>query len=184
MSTENLYSVDGVQARYKKAIAQLDVQLSQFQYCNDFERLTGVPKTTVVLGAAAVFLVMIFFNIAGQLLTGLVSWGYPAYASFKAIETPTPEDDKQWLTYWTVIGFVQIVEYFSDLLLFWIPFYFLIKTVFVLWLTLPQFRGAEVLYGRFIRPFLLEAQTDIDKNVNKLREKASDVASEFIGKKD
>ncbi|KAI9493296.1 TB2/DP1, HVA22 family-domain-containing protein [Zychaea mexicana] len=184
MTTDNLYSAEGVQARCKKAISQLDEQLGQFQYCNDFERMTGVPKTYVVLGAGGLFAIMIFFNIAGQLITNFISWGYPAYASFKAIETPSPADDKQWLTYWTVIGFVQIVEYFSDLLLFWVPFYFLIKTVFVLWLALPQFRGAEILYGRFIRPFLLEAQSDIDRHAHELKEKASSVASEFISKKD
>ncbi|KAI9246699.1 TB2/DP1, HVA22 family-domain-containing protein [Phascolomyces articulosus] len=180
MTTDNLYSAEGIQTRCKKALVQLDEQLSQIQYCNDFERLTGVPKTYVVLGAGGLFAIMIFFNIAGQLLTNFISWVYPAYASFKAIETPTPADDKQWLTYWTVIGFVQIIEYFSDMLLFWVPFYFLIKTVFVLWLTLPQFRGAEIVYGRFIRPFLMEAQNDIDRHAHDLKQKAS----EIIGKKD
>lgn len=63
-----------------------------------------------------------------------------AYASFKAIESPSPYDDKQWLTYWTVIGFVQLIEYFSDILLYWFPFYYLFKTLFVLYLALPQFR--------------------------------------------
>lgn len=65
---------------------------------------------------------------------------YVAYASFKAIESPGKEDDKQWLTYWTVIGFVQMGEYFSDILLYWFPFYYLFKTLFVLYLALPQFR--------------------------------------------
>lgn len=63
-----------------------------------------------------------------------------AYASFKAIESPGKEDDKQWLTYWTVIGFVQMIEYFSDILLYWFPFYYLFKTLLVLYLALPQFR--------------------------------------------
>jgi receptor expression-enhancing protein 5/6 len=63
-----------------------------------------------------------------------------AYASFKAIESPGNSDDKQWLTYWTVIGFVQLLEYFSDVLLYWFPFYYLFKTLFVLYLALPQFR--------------------------------------------
>lgn len=65
---------------------------------------------------------------------------FVAYASFKAIESPGKEDDKQWLTYWTVIGFVQMIEYFSDILLYWFPFYYLFKTLFVLYLALPQFR--------------------------------------------
>lgn len=69
-----------------------------------------------------------------------------AYASFKAIESPGKEDDKQWLTYWTVIGFVQMVEYFSDILLYWFPFYYLFKTLVVLYLALPQFRVSTKSY--------------------------------------
>ncbi|ORZ01584.1 TB2/DP1, HVA22 family-domain-containing protein [Syncephalastrum racemosum] len=182
MTTENAYNAQAVQARFKQGLTQLDGQLSQFYYCNEFERRTGLPKTHLVLGAGGLGLIMIFFNIAGQLLTNFVSWVYPAYASFKAIETPSPTDDKQWLTYWTVIGFVHIIEYFSDILLFWIPFYFLFKTLFVLWLALPQTRGAEILYVRFIRPFLLDAQTDIDQRAHELRQKVGNFASEFAKK--
>jgi receptor expression-enhancing protein 5/6 len=69
-----------------------------------------------------------------------------AYASFKAIETKQKEDDTQWLTYWTVIGFVQMVEYFSDILLYWFPFYYLFKTLFVLWLALPRFRVSVIFF--------------------------------------
>ena len=67
-----------------------------------------------------------------------------AYASFKAIETVDKADDKQWLTYWTVIGFLQMAEYFSDVLLYWFPFYYLFKTLIVLYLALPQFRVSIV----------------------------------------
>lgn len=63
-----------------------------------------------------------------------------AYASFKAMETPEENDDKQWLTYWTVFASLQTVEYFSDILLYWFPFYYLCKTLLVLYLVLPQFR--------------------------------------------
>ncbi|KAG0172308.1 ER membrane protein DP1/Yop1 [Apophysomyces sp. BC1034] len=163
----------------KDGMARLDSELSQYKYCNEFERRTGVPKSYFVLGVAGLSLIMIFFNLAGQLLTNTISWVYPAYASFKAIESPSPDDDKQWLTYWTVIGFVQMVEYFSDILLFWFPFYYLFKTALVLWLALPQFRGAEIMYARFLRPFLLKAQTDIDQKTDEIRHKIGKVAVEF-----
>ncbi|KAI9315066.1 TB2/DP1, HVA22 family-domain-containing protein [Dichotomocladium elegans] len=174
-----LYSVEGIKLKVREGVVCLDSQLSQYKYCNDIERITGVPKSYFVLGAGAIIFIMIFFNLAGQLLTNSISWIYPAYASFKAIESPSPADDKQWLTYWTVIGFVHIVEFFSDLLLYWFPFYYLLKTIFILWLALPQFRGAEVLYVRFLRPYLLNAQGDIDKRAHELRKKVGDVASEL-----
>lgn len=93
---------------------------------------------------------------------------------FKAIETPSVTDDRQWLTYWSIFGAVKIVEYFLNVLLYWVPYWFVIKTILFLWLALPQFRvcnmttlvwnrvflnqnkpfiaqGAEVLYGQYSR---------------------------------
>ncbi|KAI8351211.1 TB2/DP1, HVA22 family-domain-containing protein, partial [Choanephora cucurbitarum] len=175
------YSAQGAQKKLKETLSRLDVELSKYKYANDFEQKTGVPKSYVALGAAGVVFLMIFFNFAGQLLTNTISWLYPAYASFKAIETPDKEDDKQWLTYWTVIGFVQTVEYFSDILLYWFPFYYLFKTLFVLYLALPQFKGAETLYNRFLRPYLLDSQGNIDVHTNKFKAKVNEFTSEFTG---
>lgn len=42
----------------------------------------------------------------------------------KAIESPSKEDDTVWLTYWVVYALFGLVEFFSDLLLFWFPFYY------------------------------------------------------------
>jgi receptor expression-enhancing protein 5/6 len=64
-------------------------------------------------------------------------------AQFKAIETPSTTDDRQWLTYWSIFGVVKMVEYFLNVLLYWVPYWFLIKTSFFLWLALPQFRVCD-----------------------------------------
>lgn len=79
---------------------QLDKELSKIPQLNQLESASGVKKTHMVAGAAAFATLLIFFNIAGQLLTNIVGFGYPAYASFKAIESADKDDDIQWLTYW------------------------------------------------------------------------------------
>lgn len=45
----------------------------------------------------------------------------------KAIDSVDKDDDTQWLTYWVVYAAFGIIEYFTDILLSWIPFYFLLK---------------------------------------------------------
>jgi receptor expression-enhancing protein 5/6 len=77
MTTASLYSVEGVQLKVKEVIGRLDTELGQFKYANEFEKRTGVPKSYVALGAGGVTFLMIFFNIAGQLLTNSISWVYP-----------------------------------------------------------------------------------------------------------
>ncbi|RUS31474.1 hypothetical protein BC938DRAFT_477738 [Jimgerdemannia flammicorona] len=82
------------------------------------------------------------------------------------------------LTYWTVFGFIQIIEFFSDVVLYWFPFYYLFKTLLVLWLALPQFRGAEVVYTRFLRPQLLRAAPSVDKAVTQAKQQAAQLAAD------
>ncbi|KAI1311869.1 ER membrane protein DP1/Yop1 [Mortierella claussenii] len=168
-----------VKARYYNA--QLDKQLEQYPQLKQFEAATGLPKTYVVLGAGSFVFLMIFFNFAGKLLSNLLGWVYPAYRSFKALETPQKEDDKQWLTYWTVYGFVSILESFTDVLLYWFPFYFFLKTVFLLWLMIPSFNGAATIYTRVLRPFLIQHKSEIDSSYYNLKAKVSAVASELDG---
>lgn len=45
----------------------------------------------------------------------------------KAVESPSKEDDTMWLTYWVVYSLFGLVEFFSDLLLSWFPFYYVGK---------------------------------------------------------
>lgn len=53
---------------------------------------------------SAVFLV--FFNLFGLAspISLLIGYALPAYLSLQAIETPSTNDDKQWLTYWVSSG--------------------------------------------------------------------------------
>ena len=45
----------------------------------------------------------------------VVGYLYPSYCSFKALQTPSDDDDKQWLTYWIVMAFFTGVESLLDL---------------------------------------------------------------------
>jgi len=148
-------------------IDQVDRELKKVQLLNTLDEKAKIPKlkTYITLGLAAVISVFIFFNIFGDLLSTLVAFIYPAYASFKAIESPDKTDDTQWLTYWTVFGFLHLIECFSDQILGWISFYYFIKAVFTLWLSLPQFRGAELLYNKFIKVYLIKNQGKIDSHI-------------------
>ncbi|KAI8543385.1 hypothetical protein RHMOL_Rhmol08G0213100 [Rhododendron molle] len=40
----------------------------------------------------------------------VVSLAYPLYASIRAIETKSPEDDRQWLTYWILYSMITLFE--------------------------------------------------------------------------
>jgi receptor expression-enhancing protein 5/6 len=95
------------------------------------------------------------FNALAAPVSNLVGWALPAYLSFKAIETSSTQDDTQWLTYWVVFGFFNFLESFAlRLVLYYLPWYFAFKTLFILWLQLPYFRGAQYTYLTILKPVL------------------------------
>ncbi|KAG8220695.1 TB2/DP1, HVA22 family-domain-containing protein [Butyriboletus roseoflavus] len=134
---------------------QLDKELTKYPVLNTFEQHTQVPKTFLALGTVLLLALFHFINPLAAPVSNLVGWALPAYLSFKALERPAPQDDVQWLTYWVIFGFFNFAESTaSGLILYYVPWYYALKTVFVLWLQLPNFRGAQVVYVTALKPVL------------------------------
>ncbi|KAF3845234.1 hypothetical protein F7725_008397 [Dissostichus mawsoni] len=101
--------------------------------------------------------------------------------SIKAIESNVKEDDTQWLTYWVVYGLFSIVEAFSDIFLFWFPFYYASKCLFLIWCMAPvTWNGSDMLYKRVIRPFFLKHQAAMDTMVSDLSAKAKNITESLL----
>lgn len=124
----------------------------------------------IILIAAVV---VVFLGIFEEYVTMTVGVIIPAYLSMKAIASEDKEDDKQWLTYWTVFGLFVIVELFFGYVLKFLPFYFVFKIVFLIWLFLPTFQGATFIYNKFIFKVFKLVERDIDSTVEKTLNKVS-----------
>ncbi len=164
-------------------LMQLDKMLAQYPQIVDLEKKTKVPKAYLAAGVSIFIFGLIFLNIWAPLFTNLIGFLYPAYASFKAIETAGKADDVKWLSYWVIFGLLNVVEFFSEFILYWIPFYFTFKTAFILYLYLPQFNGAQTLYSQFLRPILIKEEKNIDASIAKMKSKAQALVEETLEKK-
>ena len=106
-----------------------------------------MPKAYIVIGSVSLLLVLHAFNSLAAPVSNLIGWGLPAFLSLKALETPGHQDDVQWLTYWVVFGFLNFAESFGlRIVLYYLPWYFAFKTLFILWLQLPAFRVRDFLF--------------------------------------
>lgn len=106
------------------------------------------------MGGGALYFVAIFFNAGGfgELLLNLAGFVVPGYYSLLALNTKTSVDDTQLLTYWVVFAFMNVIEFWTNTILYWFPFYFLIKTIFLLYIGIPSLGGATLVYNAAIKP--------------------------------
>jgi len=158
-ATEKLQQHPAFQQAQNKAsyyISQLDKELSKYPILVTFEQRTQVPKSYAFIGGVVFLATLHSINAFASPTSNLVGWALPAYLSVKALESPGHQDDIQWLTYWVVFGFFNFLESFAlRVVLYYLPWYFVFKTLFILWLQLPAFRGAQTLYGSVVRPLFV-----------------------------
>lgn len=141
------------QDRFQNMINQLDKELSKYPALDQLEKTINVPKAYAVVGLGAFYFFLVLFNLGGQLLTNIAGFLIPGYYSLDALFTESKEDDTQWLTYWVVFALFTVVENLISVV-YWFPFYYTFKFVFLLWLSLPMSRGAEFIFRSFMRPLL------------------------------
>merc|ERR1739838_1182307 len=108
---------------------------------------------------------MTFFGMLEAFFVTLMATAYPAYASYKAMETPGEEDDKQWLTYWIGYACITSVEamVFAFLACLGISapaFYPVLKIGCLCWLS--YFRGSLVVF-HYLRPKMDNIAPHVDR---------------------
>ncbi|XP_048415773.1 receptor expression-enhancing protein 6 isoform X1 [Stegostoma tigrinum] len=141
------------------------------------EEKTGVRKYNLATGSITILGLYLMFGYGASLLCNLIGFVYPAYFSIKAIESSDKEDDTKWLTYWVVYGLFSLAEFFSDIFLYWFPFYYAGKCIFLLWCMAPvAWNGSQMIYNRIVRPLFLKHHAVVDSVVNNLSGKALDTA--------
>lgn len=139
------------QDRAQHQLSQLDKELSKYQALNNLEAQTSIPKVYLALGFLALYFFLVFFNIGGEVLVNTAGFAIPAYYSLNALFTPQPTDDIQWLTYWVTYSFLTVIESAINAV-YWFPFYYTFKFVLVLWMSLPQTGGAQLVFRSLIQP--------------------------------
>uniref|UniRef100_D8Q7U1 Protein YOP1 n=1 Tax=Schizophyllum commune (strain H4-8 / FGSC 9210) TaxID=578458 RepID=D8Q7U1_SCHCM len=109
--------------------------------------------------------------LTSRIISAVAAFLYPGYASYKTLsQRPASEEElERWLMYWSVLGCIVATEYIAEWLISWIPFYYGIKTIFLLYLSLPQTRGASYIYEQHLQPFFHTHEGQIDAAIASFR---------------
>ncbi|KAI4838924.1 protein YOP1 [Plasmodium brasilianum] len=164
-----------------KLFETIDEHVKKFPIINDIGKKYGVKPSYVIVPISGFLLLSLIFGWGAALICNVVGFAYPAYQSFKAVESQSKDETKLWLTYWVVFSLFFFIEYLIDIILFWVPFYYLIKLLFLLYLYMPQVRGAEIVYNYIIRPILLKHEKTIDDTVHKISQTATNHLTQITG---
>ena len=130
-------------------------------------------------------LIFIFIGFFDNILTIIIGTAYPLYISYKTLQNyinDIDEDEEedvenedenindmiQWLSYWVVYSFFINIESIFKRFLMYIPFYFFIKVIFLLFCFLPQYQLSGWIYNNCIRVLFIKYEKNILNMSNQL----------------
>jgi receptor expression-enhancing protein 1/2/3/4 len=106
-------------------------------------------------------------SLLSHILCAWFAFFLPCYSTFKALShRPISEPDlEKWAMYWTVIGAFVAFEYVAEWFISWLPFYWEVKTTFLLFLSLPQTQGSTYVYTTYLQPFFSKNESALDADI-------------------
>ncbi|CAI2728316.1 unnamed protein product [Schistosoma spindalis] len=107
---------------------------------------------------------------------------HPSYRTYKAIKRKDYQEVVTLGMYWVVFSMYITLELVTDILLQWLPFYYEVKTLFVIWLVTPATSGYSFVYRKVIHPELTKRETEIDEAISRAKEKGYSKVVEFGAK--
>ena len=120
---------------------------------------TGIDGIYVIL-FLLLCVILVYLGIFGSLITNLVATVYPGFSTIKSIEKKSKK--KEWLTYWAVYGSFIIVDMFSNIIMKIVPFYFVFKILFLIWMVLPGSNGCALVYHFLIFKLFKSIEGTVD----------------------
>jgi receptor expression-enhancing protein 1/2/3/4 len=121
-----------------------------------------------------------FFYFITLILSSIVGFLLPIYASYKALKTSDPAQLTPWLMYWAVFGCGLVVESWTEWFLGWIPFYYIARFVVLLYLVSPQTQGARHLYETYVHRFIEDNENQIDELIVRTHERLRAAGLEYL----
>jgi receptor expression-enhancing protein 5/6 len=154
----------------------LDQVLSRIS--NDFNDVKPVEDLAKLLKLNPGYIIMAFFvliflpiilGLWPKFFVNILGFLYPAYLSLKVSKTSGEKDRdnlKQWLTYWVAFMIFDMIDGVLMLAFtHFLPLFYPIKALFLIWMFYPKSKGASMLYEKVFRKLYEKLKDLRDDNV-------------------
>ncbi|RKO96474.1 hypothetical protein CXG81DRAFT_14727 [Caulochytrium protostelioides] len=129
-------------------LSGFDHYLRRYRTLCAVERRTGVPKVYFTLAAYVLVTISLFFDLGAAFTVSLLGWGYPTFRALAAAQRSDTASLGAWVTYFSAWALWNTLEaaLTPARLTERIPFYYVIKTLFLFWMLLPKYAGAQRMH--------------------------------------
>jgi hypothetical protein len=117
-----------------------------------------LPPDLVLGGLLVVVGIPVFLIYGYSTLIVLMTCFYPIFQSIRTIENLNDVNSNFWMSFWIVFGCFKAFETFFGFIFDFIPFFWLFRLFFFIYLLSPKFNGAVSLYKAYIRPHFTEGK--------------------------
>jgi len=100
-----------------------------------------------------------------HLLSAWFAFLLPSFATYKALARKDLDAVQHLSMYWCTVGVLVGIEYVCEWLISWFPFYWEVKTLFLLFLALPQTQGSTWVYQSYLEPFFQKNEHELDQGI-------------------
>jgi len=104
-------------------------------------------------------------SLVFHLVSAWFAFLLPSFATYKALARKDLDAVQNLSMYWCTIGALVGIEYVCEWLISWFPFYWEVKTLFLLFLALPQTQGTTWLYQSYLEPFFRKNEHELDQGI-------------------
>ena len=127
----------------------------------------------VFIGLIILSLIFVYFNLFENLITNLIGTVYPTFWTIKSIES---KDGKaiHWLIYWIIFSSFILLDFFSGFVVKIIPFYFVMKICFLIWLQWPESKGCDIIFSYVINNIFESIEEELDEYVQEVKDVSND----------
>lgn len=130
----------------------LDKHFDNIVLVSSIGKKLHISSTLAALSIIGISFLSVFFGYFELFLVAFIGITYPAYMSLRGINKKEYADKKQWLTYWIIFAIYSLIDNLKENFSLWIPFYYSIKMVVLVYLFWPQTKGATLIYDKYLRP--------------------------------
>lgn len=104
-------------------------------------------------------------SMVSHLLCAWFAFLLPSYSTYKALSSPLSGELQSLSMYWAVVGAFIAIESTIGSFVSWLPFYWEARTLFLLYLSLPQIQGSTYIYKTYLEPFCSKNEAELDSGI-------------------